>query len=140
MKQPCRKIGWPKKLALATIVAAAATAATVHAADWPLIRGNILGSGVADTPLKDDLDVLWKYHADKDAGFDATAVGSDGVVYVGDTAGTIHAVRLNDGKPVWTKSFEDTGFGAGAAVDKDRLYIGDDNGIVHCLSTADGSE
>ena len=84
--------------------------------------------------------MLWTYQAAEDAGFDATAVVADGIVYVGDNAGTFHAVRSPTAQPVWTKTFDDSGFGAGAAVDKDRLYVGDLNGIVRCLSTADGNE
>jgi outer membrane protein assembly factor BamB len=113
---------------------------TARADDWPLVRGDIRGSGVAAKPVPDKLDVLWTYRAGNDTGFDATAVIAGGVVYVGDNAGTVHAIRLADGTPVWTKSFEDSGFGAGAAVGKDRLFIGDLNGVIRCLNTADGSE
>ena len=85
------------------------------AQDWPVVRGDVLGSGVAQTALPDSLDVLWSYNAPEDAGFDATPVIVNGVVYVGDNAGAFHAVRLADGQPVWTKTFEDSGFAAGAA-------------------------
>ena len=86
------------------------------------------------------LDVLWTYKAAEDAGFDATAVVKDGVVYVGDSAGTFHAVNVTDGTAVWTKQFTDMGFAAGAAVDKDRMYVGDLDGVVRCLAIADGNE
>ena len=134
MQQRCRQ------LVLATAIVLTSTAAIARADDWPLVRGDILGSGVAAKPVPDNLDVLWTYRAEKDAGFDATAVVADGVIYVGDNAGTFHAVRLADGEPVWTKSFEDSGFGAGAAVGKEHIYVGDLNGVVRCLSRADGSE
>src|SRR4051812_10980486 len=88
-----------------------------QADDWPLVRGDPFGTGVARTSLPDTLEVLWKSSAGKDAGFDATAVVADGVIYVGDSAGTFHAVRLADGKRVWTKDFADSGFAAGAAFD-----------------------
>jgi outer membrane protein assembly factor BamB len=114
--------------------------AAAHAEDWPLVRGDISGSGVADAALPDQLEELWTYKAGENAGFDATAVIAGGVIYVGDNAGTFHAVRLSDGTPVWTKPFEDGSFAAGAAIDKDRLYVGDLNGIVRCLALADGQE
>ena len=72
----------------------------VDADDWPLVRGDAFGTGVAHTTLPDELEVLWKYPAGKDAGFDATPVVADGVIYVGDNAGTFHAVRLADGNKV----------------------------------------
>jgi outer membrane protein assembly factor BamB len=111
-----------------------------HAEDWPLVRGDVLGSGVANTTLPDQLETLWTYKAADDAGFDATAIVVQGIVYIGDNMGTFHAVRLADGTPVWTKQFEDGSFGAGAAFDSDRLYVGDLNGIVRCLAAADGEE
>jgi outer membrane protein assembly factor BamB len=111
-------------------------------ADWPVVRGDAHGSGVAIGDITAGLDVLWTYRAGEDAGIEATAVIADGVVYVGDTEGTMHAVQLSDGKRLWAKSFEDGGFNAGAAVDKahGRLFVGDVRGTVRCLATADGEE
>ncbi len=111
-----------------------------HADDWPLVRGDILGTGVAHTTLPDNLEVIWKYSAGKDAGFDATPVIANGVIYIGDSDGSFHAVRLADGSPLWTKNFADSGFSAGAAFDNKRLYVGDVNGTAYCLDSADGKE
>jgi outer membrane protein assembly factor BamB len=122
------------------VLAVLALCTRTPAEDWPVVRGDILGSGVAKTALPDTLDVLWTYKATDDAGFDATAVIASGVIYIGDNAGTFHAVRLADGKPLWTKPFEDCIFAAGAAIDKDRLFVGDLNGIVRCLAISDGTQ
>jgi outer membrane protein assembly factor BamB len=113
---------------------------SVVAEDWPLVRGDAFGAGVANTALADELEVLWKYPAGKDAGFDATPVIADGVVYIGDSAGTFHAVRLADGNRVWTQEFFDSGFAAGAAIEKGLIYVGDVNGIVRCLAASDAKE
>lgn len=123
-------IGW---LAIGCIANAAAD-------DWPLVRGDSHSTGVAKGSLPEALEVLWKYPAGQDAGFDATAVVSGGIVYVGDNAGTLHAVRLADGKEAWKKDFADSGFGAGAAIEGDRIYVGDMNGMIYCLQTSDGKE
>jgi outer membrane protein assembly factor BamB len=120
------------------IVMCGPTNGSVRADDWPVVRGDILGSGIAQTTLSDQMEVLWTYPAGDDAGFDATAVVAKGIVYVGDNMGTFHAVRLTDGKPVWTKQFENGGFAAGAALDDDRLYVGDLNGVLRCLAANDG--
>lgn len=125
-------------LALACFLMGAVS--STSADDWPLVRGDSLGTGVAHTSLPDALDVLWKYPAGKDAGFDATAVVAGGVIYVGDSAGTLHAVTLAGGKPIWMKDFADSGFAAGAAVEKGRIYVGDVNGVVRCLAATDGKE
>jgi outer membrane protein assembly factor BamB len=104
------------------------------------VRGDSFGTGVARRSLPDDLDVLWKYPAGKDAGYDATAVIASGVIYVGDSAGTFHAIRLADGSKVWTRQISVGGFGAGAAIEKGHIYVGDMDGIVHCLAATDGTE
>ncbi|HEY4234131.1 MAG TPA: PQQ-binding-like beta-propeller repeat protein [Lacipirellulaceae bacterium] len=127
-------------LRLAAFVAAIGFSAPTYADDWPLVRGDTLGSGVARKPLSDKLDVLWTYHAPGDSGFDATPVVAGGIVYIGDSDGTFDAVRLADGTTVWTKKLGDAGFLAGAAWDQGRLYVGDANGVVRCLSAEDGSE
>ncbi|HEX5471715.1 MAG TPA: PQQ-binding-like beta-propeller repeat protein, partial [Lacipirellulaceae bacterium] len=111
-----------------------------HADGWPLVRGDTLGSGVAHTTLPDHLEVMWKYSAGKDAGFDATPIVANGVIYIGDSAGAFHAVQLADGKPIWTKEFADSGFSAGAAFDNGHIYVGDVNGVAYCLDSADGKE
>jgi outer membrane protein assembly factor BamB len=108
--------------------------------DWPLVRGNVLGTGVAHSSVPDDLDVLWKYSAGKDGDFDATPVIANGVIYIGDGAGSFYAIRLTDGQPIWKKDFADSGFSAGAAFEDGRLYIGDVNGIARCLDAKDGKE
>src|SRR4051812_1375730 len=110
------------------------------AEDWPVVRGDVLGTGVAKSTLPENLDVIWKYPAGKDAAFDATAVVAAGVIYVGDSNGTVHALRLADATSIWKKEFADSGFNAGAAIDNGSIYIGDGNGIVRCLDVANGNE
>ncbi|MEM1303758.1 MAG: PQQ-binding-like beta-propeller repeat protein, partial [Planctomycetota bacterium] len=106
-------------------------------ADWPVVRGDAAGTGVASTKLADSLDVLWKVEA-ADAAFEASAAIVDGVVYIGDDAGTLRAVKLSDGSTVWTQTFPDTGFLTPAAVADGRLYITDFDGVIHCRALADG--
>src|SRR5689334_15908147 len=108
--------------------------------DWPLVRGDALGTGVAHSPVPDDLEVLWKYSAGKDGDFDATPVIANGVVYIGDGAGSFYAIRLADGQQIWKKDFADSGFSAGAAFEDGRLYVGDVNGVARCLDAKDGKE
>lgn len=130
-----------KYLAFLTVVAAAANfGVSLRADDWPVVRGDVVGSGVARTILPETPELLWKYSAGNDAGFDATPVVSNGVVYLGDNAGTFHALKLADGTEVWKKTFADTGFGAGAAVEASRVYVGDMNGAIYCLAAEDGKE
>lgn len=135
MKQ---RIKWPASVFY--ICACICAVRTACADDWPLVRGDILGTGVAHGELPPTPEVLWKFLAGKDAGFDATAVIADGIAYVGDNAGTFHAIRMSDGSEIWKKEFADSGFSAGAAIENGRIYVGDMNGSIYCLAAADGKE
>jgi outer membrane protein assembly factor BamB len=129
-----------KPVCVALFVAACAINLKSKADDWPLVRRDVLGSGVAQSVLPDKPEVLWTYHAPGDSGFDATPIIVDGIVYIGDSDGTFDAIRLAGGTAIWTKKLGDAGFLAGAAWDHGRLYVGDSNGIVRCVSAADGAE
>lgn len=98
-------------------------------------------SSVADKQLSlpDEPEVLWNYQSEETA-FEATPVVADGVVYLGDADGTMHAIRLDSGEAVWSRLFEDSGFTSACVVQGDRLFVGDFNGVVRCLSTTDGAE
>ena len=128
--------------ALAAVVLGYSIQTPVAAAeDWRVVRGDVSGTGVAPNKLPDQLTELWTYKAADPAGFDATAVIADGIIYVGDNEGTIHAVRLSDGKALWTKEFEESsGFAAGAAIHQGRLFVADMSGTARCLDLTDGRE
>ena len=72
---------------LSILLALAAMPAAAE--DWPVVRGDTLGTGVAKSAVPENPEVLWTYRAKQDAGFDATAVIVDGIIYVGDSAGTL---------------------------------------------------
>jgi outer membrane protein assembly factor BamB len=126
---------------MALVATALLCVGRASAEDWPVVRGNPSGTAVAAGKLPDTLEVLWTYKTGESAGFDATPVIANGVVYIGDSNGTVHAVNLATGKAVWTKSFEgSSGFSAGGAIQLDRLYIADMSGVARCLDIRDGSE
>lgn len=133
--------GWGLRERLACLVLVAFTTAcgVSPAADWPLARGDAAGTGVASSTIDDQPQLLWKYAAEESS-FEASPVIAGGVVYIGDADGTIHAVRLEDGKQVWTKSFDATVFAAAGAFRGDRFYVGDIDGVVRSLATSDGEQ
>ncbi len=108
-------------------------------ADWPFTRGQITSTGVAETTLAADPQLLWEYKIE-DSGFEANPVAMAGILYVGDVDGTVHAINLNDGNLVWKTKFEETGFLCAGALDDGRFFLGDFDGIVRALSLEDGSE
>jgi len=119
------------------------------AENWNFVRRDLSSSGVAESKLPKELDVLWTYSAagekgaeNEDAGFEATAIVDNEIIYVGDNYGTFHAVLLDDGRGLWKQPIENTAFLAGAAFNDQTgaLYAGDANGTVWALSNEDGHE
>jgi outer membrane protein assembly factor BamB len=125
-------------LAVGTSLLASMVLADSEAEDhWPLVRHDLHSSGVANSSLSSSVGLQWKYVAE-DAGFEATAVVSDGIIYIGDTDTAFHAIRLTDGKSIWKHSFEMAGFASAAAVQNGQIYVSDYDGLLWCLSTEDG--
>src|SRR5436309_1661297 len=70
------------------------------AEDWPLFRGNALQTGVASSPLPEELEIRWKFKA-KD-GIEGAAAIVNGVVYVGSLDEHLYALDLATGQLKWT--------------------------------------
>ncbi|HKD35932.1 MAG TPA: PQQ-binding-like beta-propeller repeat protein, partial [Pirellulales bacterium] len=68
--------------------------------DWPLLRGDSLGTGVAKSSLPENLELLWKFEVPKGS-FTTTPIVVDGMVYIGDADGVVRAIGLADGKERW---------------------------------------
>lgn len=103
---------------------------------WPLFRGDIEATGVAVSPLPDQLQLLWKYEL-PEGSFQSAAAIVDGVVYLADAAGKVVALNLADGRERW-KVEASIGFSAAPTVYKQRIYLGDVEGKFHCLKAEDG--
>ena len=71
-----------------------------NSAQWPMFRGNSLGTGVTTAELPEKLDVLWK-HEIPNGQFESTAAVVDGVVYTADMDGQVLALDLETGKVQW---------------------------------------
>jgi len=133
--------GFISQLVLLSIVFEIAGVSMSHDAfaEWPFERGDATASGVAHTQFPAEPKQLWRFEADE-SGFEATAVISQGKVYVGDFDGTFYALHLNDGSEIWKKKFENSGFLSAAAIVEGRVYVGDYNGVVRCLNSENGDE
>lgn len=107
-------------------------AAGAEGTSWPLFRGNRLATGVAETELPADLGIVWEYRVDNGA-FEATPAIAQGICYIGDLDGTLHAVGLADGSLQWQKKTGSFGFAASPALRERRLYLGDIDGKFLCF-------
>lgn len=72
--------------------------------------------------------IRWEYEA-KGAVESTPVIGDDGIVYFGDNAGHIHAVRA-DGQSVWRAATRVPVRSAGMIVGPNRLVFGRDNGTI----------
>ncbi len=106
------------------------------ARNWPLFRGDSQARGIAQTELPENLDLLWQYEVPRGA-FDGTPIIVEGVVYIGDLDGVLHALDMKDGTKRWEFK-NDIGFTAAPAVRDDRVYIGDIDGHFHCIDAKSG--
>lgn len=113
-------------------------------ADWPFSRGGIDSTGVANTTLPAEPELLWKFNAKETTGtassYEATPVVFEGIIYIGDAEGAFRAIRLSDGELIWQQAFEDTGFVSPAAIHGESLYVVDFNGVILALNRTDGGE
>ncbi len=130
----------PAVVALAAILGLTAVSAApgpdAVPAGWPVFRGNALQTGVATSPLPDDLAVLWKFET-KDSIEGAPAVGG-GVAYVASMDEHLYAVGLADGKQKW--AYKAAPFKASPSVRGDAVYAGDSDGKFHCVDAASGTK
>ncbi len=102
--------------------------------DWPNQRGNAAATGVADKPLSETPNVVWKTSL-SDA-IEATPVIADGRVYVGDFEGKFVCLSLADGKQIWETKIPAAK--AAAAVGNGKVVVGDLDGLVHALDATTG--
>jgi outer membrane protein assembly factor BamB len=125
-------------LAAAADVPAAAPRdlAAAPAGDWPVFRGDALANGVAESPLPETLEVLWKFNS-KEHGFEATVAIADGLVFAGSLDGELYVLSLADGKLKW-KYHTELGFTAPASVKDGRVFVGDADGKFYCFEAATG--
>ncbi|MEX0937061.1 MAG: PQQ-binding-like beta-propeller repeat protein [Pirellulales bacterium] len=109
-----------------------------ESADWPVFRGDAQATGVARTTLPENPRLLWSRKFE-DSAFETAPVIVEGVIYVGDYKGVVHALKLGDGSSLW-KHETGLGIAAAAAVREGRVYVGDIQGKFVCLSAEDGTK
>jgi polyvinyl alcohol dehydrogenase (cytochrome) len=63
----------------------------------------------------------------------------DGVVFWTDWVGSVHADKIADGTPVWSKKYE-RGFTSSPFVSADKVYLSSRDNMVYALDRATGAE
>ncbi len=106
------------------------------AADWPLGRCDLAGTGATMEQLPEKLQLLWQVDIDG-LGFEAAPIIAEGTVFVADAEGRIIALEQSTGKEKWRLNV-DSGFTASGAYHSGRVYFGDIEGVVRALDAASG--
>ena len=98
--------------------------------DWASFRGNPQLTGVADSQLPDNPQLLWTFQAGDM--IESTAAVVDGTVYVGALDGILYALDAQTGKKQWTYQ-TNAQIKASPAIHAGTIYFGDSDGVFHAV-------
>ncbi len=122
-------------------------AAPVRAADWPLLRGNVQRSSVAEEKLAPPLSLLWRFTAapHRNNPCAPAIVGDTAYFASGETrsgGGVVYAVDVRTGAQKWRYPSQGTlgsqTFQTAPLVDGGNVYIGASDGNLYVLRAQDG--
>lgn len=86
------------------------------------------------------VDMIRKSYYKFATGQDSPPVVKDGIVYFGAFDGKLYALKVDDGKVVWTYQTKGGIHTASPALSNGRLYIGSTDGVLHCVNASDGKK
>ena len=98
--------------------------------NWASFRGNPQLTGVADSQLPENPQLLWTFQAGDM--IESTAAIVDGIVYVGALDGTLYALDAQTGEKRWIHQVEGA-IKASPSIHKGVVYFGDGGGIFHAV-------
>lgn len=116
-------------------------AAVVAEPTWAAFHGGGMLVGIAPDIAPPPMKLRWTYRTNDQerAAVEAAPVILNGVVYVPDMRGTLHAIDLGSGEARWTYAAEN-GFETTPLVMDGRVFLGDLGGVFHAISAADGKK
>ena len=98
--------------------------------NWVSFRGNPQLTGVADSELSDNPQLLWTFQAGDM--IESTAAIVDGTVYVGALDGILYAIDAETGRKKWTYQ-TNSSIKASPAIHNGIVYFGDGDGVFHAV-------
>ena len=98
--------------------------------NWVSFRGNPQLTGVADSQVPDNLQLLWTFQAGDM--IESTAAVIEGTVYVGALDGVLYAIDAETGEKRWTYQ-TNSSIKASPAIYDGVAYFGDGDGVFHAV-------
>ena len=98
--------------------------------NWTSFRGNPQLTGVADSELPANPQLLWTFQSDDM--IESTAAVADGTVYVGALDGILYAIDAQTGEKRWTYQ-ANSSIKASPAIHDGVIYFGDGDGMFHAV-------
>ena len=126
-----------RALDILSVLLLAATPVLADQPDWPISRGDVLGTGVADTTLADQYQLKWTFKTEQP--IQSAPVIQGGTVYVGGTDSTLYAIRADSGERLWSAKTVGQ-IEAAPLVFRDKVYIGTVDGFFYAFDKNTGEE
>ena len=104
--------------------------------DWPMFRGNAQMTGVSNTELPEQLDLIWRFQTDDEIVSTAAIVGER--VFVASADGHLYALDLASGEQIW-KYAANGDIKSSPTVADGTVFFGDGDGMLHAISAENGS-
>ncbi|MDE0469364.1 MAG: PQQ-binding-like beta-propeller repeat protein [Candidatus Poribacteria bacterium] len=105
-------------------------ASQVTLGNWTSFRGNPQLTGVADSQLPENPQLLWTFQAGDM--IESTAAVVNGTVYIGALDGIFYALDAQTGEKQWTYQ-TNSSIKASAAIHNGVAYFGDGEGVFHAV-------
>ena len=112
------------------ILALLLSIANVTLGNWVSFRGNPQLTGVSDSKLPDNPQLLWTFQAGDM--IESTAAVVDGTVYIGALDGILYAIDAETGEKRWTYQ-TNSSIKASPAIHDGIVYFGDGDGVFHAV-------
>ena len=99
-------------------------------ANWTSFRGNPQLTGVADSKLPENPQLLWAFKVGDM--IESTAAVVDGIVYIGVLDGFLYAIDVETGEKRWTYPANGP-IKASPSIHDGSIYFGDGEGVFHAV-------
>lgn len=129
LKKPKAMAYW-RVLATFLILGLLLSIANATLGNWVSFRGNPQLTGVADSKLPDNPQLLWTFQAGDM--IESSAAVVDGTVYIGALDGVLYAINAETGEKRWTYQ-TNSSIKASPAIQDGVVYFGDGDGVFHAV-------